>query len=163
VALGTLARDTRFACMKHRSDLVLEFITRRKFRARNRHFGVLFYLGSPSAALMVIACARPERVVSSRRSRSRGSNVICFLTSLRPNVPGIIADDSVRVFFDHLSSFRNAGEATRHLLYAATGAVERSPGGWCRSPRVLSEILRTDPVSGPTAPPRSSRSVPTRL
>lgn len=33
----------------------------------------------------------------------RGSSVVCFLTSLRPNVPSQIADDSVRVFFDHLS------------------------------------------------------------
>lgn len=32
----------------------------------------------------------------------RGSQVVAFLTSLRPNVPGVIADDSVRVFFDHL-------------------------------------------------------------
>ena len=32
----------------------------------------------------------------------RGSKVICFLTSLRPNVPSQISDDSVRVFFDHL-------------------------------------------------------------
>jgi len=32
----------------------------------------------------------------------RGSSMICFLTSLRQNVAGIIADDSVRVFFDHL-------------------------------------------------------------
>lgn len=33
----------------------------------------------------------------------RGSSVICFLTSLRPNVPGVMAEDSVRVFFDHLA------------------------------------------------------------
>src|SRR5260370_21852911 len=32
----------------------------------------------------------------------RGSTVFCFLTSLRKNVPSIIAEDSVRVFFDHL-------------------------------------------------------------
>ena len=32
----------------------------------------------------------------------RGSTVICFLTSLRQNVPSIIAEDSVRAFFDHL-------------------------------------------------------------
>ncbi len=32
----------------------------------------------------------------------RGSSVICFLTSLRPNVAGIISEDSVRVFFEHL-------------------------------------------------------------
>ncbi|MDR4495112.1 MAG: hypothetical protein R3B74_11950 [Nitrospirales bacterium] len=32
----------------------------------------------------------------------RGSNVICFLTSLRQNVPSQIAEDCVRVFFEHL-------------------------------------------------------------
>ncbi len=32
----------------------------------------------------------------------RGSHLICFLTSLRPNVPSQIAEDSVRVFYDHL-------------------------------------------------------------
>jgi hypothetical protein len=32
----------------------------------------------------------------------RGSTVICYLTSLRQNVAGIMADDQVRVFFDHL-------------------------------------------------------------
>jgi len=32
----------------------------------------------------------------------RGSTVITFLTSVRQNVPGIISDDAVRVFFDHL-------------------------------------------------------------
>lgn len=33
---------------------------------------------------------------------SRQSKMICYLTSLRPNVPGQISDDAVRVFFDHL-------------------------------------------------------------
>jgi hypothetical protein len=48
--------------------------------------------------------ALAERVALIKKIEEvRGSNVICFLTSLRPNVPGIIADDSVRVFFDHLS------------------------------------------------------------
>lgn len=32
----------------------------------------------------------------------RGSTVICYLTSLRPNAPAQMADDSVRVVFDHL-------------------------------------------------------------
>ncbi len=38
----------------------------------------------------------------SKIEKLRGSSVICFLTTLRPNVPGQMADDSVRVFFDHL-------------------------------------------------------------
>ena len=32
----------------------------------------------------------------------RSSTVICYLTSLRPNVAGAMADDAVRVMFDHL-------------------------------------------------------------
>jgi hypothetical protein len=32
----------------------------------------------------------------------RQSKVICFLTSLRPNVQAQISDGAVRVFFDHL-------------------------------------------------------------
>jgi hypothetical protein len=44
-----------------------------------------------------------ERVALIKRIEEvRNSHVICFLTSLRPNVPGVIADDAVRVFFDHL-------------------------------------------------------------
>lgn len=32
----------------------------------------------------------------------RGSSVVCFLTSVRQNVPTAIAEDAVRVFYDHL-------------------------------------------------------------
>ncbi len=32
----------------------------------------------------------------------RGSKVLCYLTTLRPKVPGQIAEDSVRVVFDQL-------------------------------------------------------------
>lgn len=44
-----------------------------------------------------------ERLRLIRRIQElRGSTVISFLTSLRPNVPGQMADDAVRVFFNHL-------------------------------------------------------------
>lgn len=36
----------------------------------------------------------------------RDSKVLCFLTTLRPNVGGVIASDSVRVIFDHLLLFK---------------------------------------------------------
>ena len=32
----------------------------------------------------------------------RGSNLLCYLTSLRPNVTSMMSDDAVRVMFDHL-------------------------------------------------------------
>lgn len=44
-----------------------------------------------------------ERMVLIKRlERIRRSKVLCFITTLRPGVPGQIAEDSVRVFFDHL-------------------------------------------------------------
>jgi len=47
-----------------------------------------------------------ERVALIKKIEEiRGSTVISFLTSLRQNVPAQIAEDSVRVFFDHLLHF----------------------------------------------------------
>lgn len=46
---------------------------------------------------------RQERVELVKRIQSlRKSTLICYLTSLRPNVPSQMAEDSVRVMFDHL-------------------------------------------------------------
>lgn len=42
--------------------------------------------------------------IIKRIEEIRNSKVICFLTTVRPNVPGQIAEDAVRVFFDHVSS-----------------------------------------------------------
>lgn len=45
----------------------------------------------------------PERIALIKKIEElRNSKVICYLTSLRPNVVGNIADDAVRVIFDHL-------------------------------------------------------------
>jgi hypothetical protein len=47
--------------------------------------------------------ALPDRIALIREiERMRGSAVICYLTSLRPNVDAQMADDAVRVFIDHL-------------------------------------------------------------
>lgn len=44
-----------------------------------------------------------ERLTLIKRIQDlRGSRVICYLTSLRPNVPGVMAEDQVRAFFEHL-------------------------------------------------------------
>lgn len=43
-----------------------------------------------------------RRAMIRRIEELRGSHVLCYLTSLRPNIGGNIADDAVRVFFDHL-------------------------------------------------------------
>ncbi len=47
--------------------------------------------------------AREDRIKLIEEIKAcRGSRVICYLTSLRENVPAVIAQDQVRVFFDHL-------------------------------------------------------------
>jgi hypothetical protein len=47
--------------------------------------------------------SRLDRVKLIRQIEGiRGSTVICYLTSLRPNVPSQMSDDAVRVTFDHL-------------------------------------------------------------
>ena len=43
-----------------------------------------------------------RRELIQRIEKLRESSVICFLTSLRPGVPSQIADEQVRVMFDHL-------------------------------------------------------------
>ncbi|MCL4852443.1 MAG: hypothetical protein KJZ78_13810 [Bryobacteraceae bacterium] len=47
--------------------------------------------------------SRTDRLTLIRKiEETRGSTVICYLTSLRPNVPSQMSDDAVRVMFDHL-------------------------------------------------------------
>jgi hypothetical protein len=47
--------------------------------------------------------SRPDRVKLIKQiEEMRGSTVLCYLTSLRQNVPSQMSDDAVRVIFDHL-------------------------------------------------------------
>jgi hypothetical protein len=47
--------------------------------------------------------AYKERIeIVKELEKLRGSNIICYLTSVRPGVPAQMAEDQVRVFFDHL-------------------------------------------------------------
>lgn len=46
--------------------------------------------------------AKERKVLIKKIEELRKSSLICYLTSVRPSVPGVIADDAVRVFFDHL-------------------------------------------------------------
>src|SRR5580693_5496164 len=47
--------------------------------------------------------AREDRINLIKKIEGlRESRVICYLTSLRENVPAVIAQDQVRIFFDHL-------------------------------------------------------------
>jgi Serine dehydrogenase proteinase len=43
-----------------------------------------------------------RRALIKKIEETRGSSLICYLTSLRQNVPSQMAEDSVRVVFDHL-------------------------------------------------------------
>lgn len=57
----------------------------------------------------------------------RGSTVLCFLTSLRQNVPAQIAEDSVRVFFDHLLLFPSKPVPKLDLFLCSNGGSGTVP------------------------------------
>jgi hypothetical protein len=59
---------------------------------------------------------REQRIVFLRKiQEARQSTVICYLTSLRQNVPSQMADESVRVMFDHLSAVSKRPEKIKKL------------------------------------------------
>ncbi len=51
----------------------------------------------------------------------RGSRVICYLTSLRPGVPGQMTEDAVREIFDHLLAIENPPVEKLDLLICSNG------------------------------------------
>src|SRR5262249_27152941 len=57
----------------------------------------------------------------------RGSTVVCFLTSLRQNVPSQIVEDSVRVFFDHLLLFPSRPVEKFDLFLCSNGGSGTVP------------------------------------
>jgi hypothetical protein len=57
----------------------------------------------------------------------RGSKVICFLTSLRQNVPGMIADDMVRKFFDQLILLPNRPIPKLDIFLCSNGGSSTVP------------------------------------
>ena len=70
----------------------------------------------------------PERRLLIKKIEDlRGSNVICFLTSLRPNVPSNIADDQVRVFFDHLALLPSRPVETLDIFLCSNGGSGTVP------------------------------------
>jgi len=69
-----------------------------------------------------------ERIALIRKIEEiRGSTVICFLTGLQQNVPSAIADDSVRVFFDHLLLFPSKPVAKLDLFLCSNGGSGTVP------------------------------------
>ncbi len=57
----------------------------------------------------------------------RGSAVICYLTSLRPNVSAQIAEDAVRVFFDHLAALPNRKVEKLDIFLCSNGGSGTVP------------------------------------
>lgn len=57
----------------------------------------------------------------------RKSRAICFLTSLRPNVPSQFADDQVRVLFDHLSAIQNVPISQLDIFLVSNGGSGTVP------------------------------------
>jgi hypothetical protein len=69
-----------------------------------------------------------ERVALIKKIEEiRGSTVISFLTSLRQNVPAQIAEDSVRVFFDHLLLLPSRPVAKFDLFLCSNGGSGTVP------------------------------------
>ena len=57
----------------------------------------------------------------------RGSNVICFLTSIRQGAGGNMADDSVRVFFDHLLKLKKRPVPKLDIFLCSNGGSSTVP------------------------------------
>jgi hypothetical protein len=57
----------------------------------------------------------------------RNSSVICYLTSLRVGVPSQIADDAVRVIFDHLLKLRSRPVEQLDIFLVSNGGVSTVP------------------------------------
>jgi hypothetical protein len=57
----------------------------------------------------------------------RGSRVICFLTSLRPGIPAQMAEDQVRVIFDHLEAVAQKPIPKLDIFLASNGGSGTVP------------------------------------
>lgn len=57
----------------------------------------------------------------------RGSVVICFLTSLRPGAGGVITDDSVRVFLDHMCRIKKRPVEKLDIFLCSNGGSGTVP------------------------------------
>src|SRR5262249_11929049 len=69
-----------------------------------------------------------QRIVLIKKIEElRGSTVVCFLTSLRQNLPAQIAEDSVRVFFDHLLLFPSRPVEKFDLFLCSNGGSGTVP------------------------------------
>lgn len=68
-----------------------------------------------------------RKALIEKIEKERGSKVICFLTSVRPGVPGVIAGDQVRVFFDHLLLFKDRPVEKLDIFLCSNGGESTVP------------------------------------
>ena len=70
----------------------------------------------------------------------RGSNILCYLTSLRGGVPSSISDDAVRVIFDHLLLFQSRPVERLDLFLVSNGGQSHVP---CRLVSLFREFAKS--------------------
>lgn len=63
----------------------------------------------------------------SKIEEMRGSKLICYLTSLRPGIPAQIAEDQVRVVFDHLLQLPSRPEKQIDIFLVSNGGSGTVP------------------------------------
>jgi hypothetical protein len=68
-----------------------------------------------------------RRNLISQIEKIRGSSVICYLTTLRQNVPGQMAEDAVRVFFDHLLALPQRPVSKLDIFLCSNGGSTTVP------------------------------------
>jgi len=81
----------------------------------------------PKAAKKTKTQSKTQNLIA-QIEKMRGSKVICFLTTLRPGVQGPIADDQVRVIFDHLLNMGDEKVERLDLFLVSNGGTESYRG-----------------------------------
>jgi hypothetical protein len=71
--------------------------------------------------------AQKRQALIRRIEDIRGSSVICYLTSFRQNAGGQIAEDAVRVFFDHLLKLPSRPVAKLDVFLCSNGGASTVP------------------------------------
>jgi ATP-dependent protease ClpP protease subunit len=71
--------------------------------------------------------AEQRTALISKIEELRGSKLICYLTSLRPGVPAQMAEDQVRVIFDHLLQMPSRPEKQIDIFLVSNGGSGTVP------------------------------------
>ena len=71
--------------------------------------------------------AGKRKALIAKIEEMRGAKVICYLTSLRPGVPAQMAEDQVRIFFDHLLLLPSRPEKQIDVFLVSNGGSGTVP------------------------------------